>query len=101
MVLLLFILFPLLSLRPVKIVRLIGSNTVEEIILRRAEVKLKLTERVVEEGQFAILPQKDSKLSLITDNKVKVITIKTFEQHLTFIIIFISIYVGSFALYLF
>lgn len=57
--------------RPVKIVRLIGSNTVEEIILRRAEVKLKLTERVVEEGQFAILPQKDSKLSLITDNKVK------------------------------
>lgn len=101
MVLLLFILFPLLSLRPVKIVRLIGSNTVEEIILRRAEVKLKLTERVVEEGQFAILPQKDSKLSLITDNKVKVITIKTFEQHLTFIIIFIFIYVGSFALYLF
>lgn len=57
--------------RPVKILRLIGSNTVEEIILRRAEMKLKLTEKVVEEGQFSILPQKGSNLSLITDSKVK------------------------------
>ena len=39
--------------RPVKIIRLIGRHTVEEIILRRAEEKLKLTEKVIEEGKFA------------------------------------------------
>ncbi|GFR78435.1 chromodomain-helicase-DNA-binding protein 1-like [Elysia marginata] len=39
--------------RPVKIIRLIGRNTVEEIILRRAEEKLKLTEKVIESGQFS------------------------------------------------
>ncbi|KAK3804046.1 hypothetical protein RRG08_003214 [Elysia crispata] len=39
--------------RPVKIIRLIGRNTVEEIILRRADEKLKLTEKVIESGQFS------------------------------------------------
>ncbi|XP_005098173.1 chromodomain-helicase-DNA-binding protein 1-like [Aplysia californica] len=39
--------------RPVKVIRLIGRNTVEEIILRRAEEKLKLTEKVIEKGAFA------------------------------------------------
>ena len=34
-------------------IRLIGKNTVEEIILRRAEEKLQLTERVIEQGEFA------------------------------------------------
>ena len=36
-----------------KIIRLIGRNTVEEIILRRADEKLKLTEKVIESGQFS------------------------------------------------
>ncbi|KAL5006528.1 hypothetical protein ScPMuIL_015334 [Solemya velum] len=54
--------------RPVKVIRLIGRNTVEEIVLRRAENKLKLTEKVIEEGQFSL---EKSKQSLITDDKVK------------------------------
>jgi len=39
--------------RPVKIIRLVSKNTVEEIILKRAEQKLKLTNSVVEGGQFS------------------------------------------------
>jgi len=39
--------------RPVKIIRLVSKDTVEEIILKRAEVKLKLTQTVVEGGQFS------------------------------------------------
>ncbi|KAK0060448.1 chromodomain-helicase-DNA-binding protein 1-like isoform X1 [Biomphalaria pfeifferi] len=39
--------------RPVKVIRLIGRNTVEEIILRRAEAKLKLTEKVIKNRAFA------------------------------------------------
>nr|KAG5709164.1 hypothetical protein BaRGS_028620 [Batillaria attramentaria] len=39
-------------LGPVKVIRLIGKNTVEEIILRRAEEKLKLTDSVIEKGEF-------------------------------------------------
>ena len=35
--------------RPVKIIRLIGKNTIEEIILKRAEDKLKLTSTVIPE----------------------------------------------------
>ncbi|XP_048241979.1 chromodomain-helicase-DNA-binding protein 1-like isoform X1 [Haliotis rufescens] len=38
--------------RPVKVIRLIGRNSVEEIILARAEQKLKLTDKVIESGQF-------------------------------------------------
>lgn len=53
------------QVRPVKIVRLIGTNTVEEIILRRAEDKLRLTEKVIEEGQFTLGAK-----SLITTDKV-------------------------------
>ena len=60
--------FPL-SNRPVKIIRLVGQNTVEEIILKRAEEKLKLTEKVIEEGQFSLGL---SKQAMITDSKVKV-----------------------------
>ena len=52
-----------------KIIRLIGQNTVEEIILKRAEEKLKLTEKVIEEGQFSLGL---SKQAMITDEKVKV-----------------------------
>ncbi|CAH1226693.1 CHD1L [Branchiostoma lanceolatum] len=39
--------------RPVKIIRLIGRSTVEEIILKRAEAKLKLTNNVIEGGQLS------------------------------------------------
>ncbi|KAI8520689.1 Chromodomain-helicase-DNA-binding protein 1-like [Branchiostoma belcheri] len=39
--------------RPVKIIRLIGGSTVEEIILKRAEAKLKLTNSVIEGGQLS------------------------------------------------
>ena len=58
-----------LSSRPVKVIRLVGKNTVEEIILKRAEEKLKLTEKVIEEGQFSLGL---SKQAMITDEKVKV-----------------------------
>ncbi|NXO03888.1 CHD1L protein, partial [Rhinopomastus cyanomelas] len=40
--------------RPVKIVRLIGRDTVEEIIYRRAASKLRLTNAIVEGGHFAL-----------------------------------------------
>ncbi|XP_033752107.1 chromodomain-helicase-DNA-binding protein 1-like [Pecten maximus] len=53
------------QVRPVKIMRLIATNTVEEIILRRAEDKLRLTEKVIEEGQFTLGAK-----SLITNDKV-------------------------------
>lgn len=41
--------------RPVKVVRLISQDTVEEIILKRAEAKLKLTNTVIEGGQVTML----------------------------------------------
>lgn len=41
------------STRPVKIIRLVGRNTVEEIILKRADDKLKLTNTVIEGGQVS------------------------------------------------
>ena len=39
--------------RPVKIIRLVSKNTVEEIVLKRAESKIKLTDSVLEEGQVS------------------------------------------------
>ncbi|CAH1786967.1 unnamed protein product [Owenia fusiformis] len=54
--------------RPVKIIRLIGRSTVEEIILKRAEEKFKLTNSVIEGGQFSLGTNKDA---LITDEKVQ------------------------------
>ncbi|ESP00822.1 hypothetical protein LOTGIDRAFT_238503 [Lottia gigantea] len=42
------------QMKAVKIIRLIGRHSVEEIILKRAEDKLKLTEKVIESGQFAL-----------------------------------------------
>lgn len=47
----LFILF----IRPVKIIRLVGRSTVEEIVLKRADAKLKLTNTVIEGGKVRIL----------------------------------------------
>ncbi|XP_077976946.1 chromodomain-helicase-DNA-binding protein 1-like [Glandiceps talaboti] len=40
--------------KPVKIIRLVGKDTVEEIILKRADAKLKLTNTVIEGGQFSL-----------------------------------------------
>uniref|UniRef100_A0A8C8S8S3 Chromodomain-helicase-DNA-binding protein 1-like n=1 Tax=Pelusios castaneus TaxID=367368 RepID=A0A8C8S8S3_9SAUR len=40
--------------KPVKIIRLIGRDTVEEIIYRRAASKLQLTNAIIEGGQFAL-----------------------------------------------
>ncbi|XP_072016893.1 chromodomain-helicase-DNA-binding protein 1-like [Amphiura filiformis] len=40
--------------RPVKIIRLVGRDSVEELILRKADAKLKLTNSVIEGGQFSL-----------------------------------------------
>nr|XP_030121867.3 chromodomain-helicase-DNA-binding protein 1-like isoform X3 [Taeniopygia guttata] len=53
--------------KPVKIIRLIGRDTVEEIIYRRAASKLRLTNAIVEGGQFALgapKPQGTAELQL-------------------------------------
>uniref|UniRef100_A0A803V8H5 Chromodomain-helicase-DNA-binding protein 1-like n=1 Tax=Ficedula albicollis TaxID=59894 RepID=A0A803V8H5_FICAL len=53
--------------KPVKIIRLIGRDTVEEIIYRRAASKLQLTNAIVEGGQFALgapKPQGTAELQL-------------------------------------
>ncbi|XP_077202353.1 chromodomain-helicase-DNA-binding protein 1-like isoform X2 [Paroedura picta] len=44
--------------KPVKIIRLIGRDTVEEIVFRRAASKLQLTSAVIGGGQFALGAQK-------------------------------------------
>uniref|UniRef100_A0A8C1MBF3 Chromodomain helicase DNA binding protein 1-like n=1 Tax=Cyprinus carpio TaxID=7962 RepID=A0A8C1MBF3_CYPCA len=43
--------------RPVKVIRLLGRDTVEEIIYSRAVSKLRLTDTVIEEGRFSLLDQ--------------------------------------------
>ncbi|XP_039574063.1 chromodomain-helicase-DNA-binding protein 1-like isoform X2 [Passer montanus] len=53
--------------KPVKIIRLIGRDTVEEIIYRRAASKLRLTNAIVEGGHFALgapKPQGTAELQL-------------------------------------
>ncbi|XP_043097824.1 chromodomain-helicase-DNA-binding protein 1-like isoform X2 [Puntigrus tetrazona] len=49
--------------RPVKIIRLLGRDTVEEIIYSRATSKLRLTDTVIEEGRFSLLDQAQSAAS--------------------------------------
>ena len=39
--------------RPVKVIRLVSQHTVEEIVLNRAEAKMKLTSAVIAEGQVS------------------------------------------------
>ena len=39
--------------RPVKVVRLVTRHSVEEIVLRRATAKLKMTSTVIEGGQVS------------------------------------------------
>lgn len=46
--------------RPVKVIRLLGRDTVEEIVYSRAVSKLRLTDTVIEEGRFSLLHQAQS-----------------------------------------
>ncbi|KAM3619606.1 uncharacterized protein V6R79_010783 [Siganus canaliculatus] len=46
--------------RPVKVVRLLARDTVEEIMYSRAVSKLRLTNTVIEEGRFSLLDQAQS-----------------------------------------
>ncbi|XP_054458435.1 chromodomain-helicase-DNA-binding protein 1-like [Anoplopoma fimbria] len=43
--------------RPVKVIRLLARDTVEEIMYSRAASKLQLTNTVIEEGRFSLLDQ--------------------------------------------
>ena len=65
----------LLICRSVRVIRLVGRNSVEEIILKRAEEKLKLTGKVIEGGQFGA----GSKTQLFAANKTQV-TLVTQER---------------------
>ncbi|ROL44491.1 Chromodomain-helicase-DNA-binding protein 1-like [Anabarilius grahami] len=49
--------------KPVKVIRLLGRDTVEEIIYSRAVSKLRLTDTVIEEGRFSLLDQAQSAAS--------------------------------------
>ncbi|XP_056316116.1 chromodomain-helicase-DNA-binding protein 1-like [Danio aesculapii] len=49
--------------RPVKVIRLLGRDTIEEIIYSRAVSKLRLTDTVIEEGRFSLLDQAQSAAS--------------------------------------
>ncbi|XP_060776124.1 chromodomain-helicase-DNA-binding protein 1-like isoform X3 [Neoarius graeffei] len=46
--------------RPVKVIRLLGRDTVEEVVYSRAVSKLQLTNTVIEEGQFSQLKSRAS-----------------------------------------
>uniref|UniRef100_A0A3Q2WH12 Chromodomain helicase DNA binding protein 1-like n=1 Tax=Haplochromis burtoni TaxID=8153 RepID=A0A3Q2WH12_HAPBU len=46
--------------RPVKVIRLLARDTVEEIMYSRAVAKLQLTNTVIEEGRFSLLDQAQS-----------------------------------------
>ncbi|XP_069006892.1 chromodomain-helicase-DNA-binding protein 1-like [Embiotoca jacksoni] len=46
--------------RPVKVIRLLARDTVEEIMYSRAASKLRLTNTVIEEGRFSLLDQAQS-----------------------------------------
>ncbi len=52
-------------------VRLIGRSSVEEVILKRAEAKLELTNTVIEGEQFSLGATAD-KDTLIADNNMQV-----------------------------
>ncbi|KAJ8350442.1 hypothetical protein SKAU_G00255720 [Synaphobranchus kaupii] len=46
--------------RAVKVIRLLGRDTVEEMVYRRASSKLLLTNTVIEEGRFSLMDQAQS-----------------------------------------
>ena len=54
-----------------KVIRLVGRDTVEEIVLKRAEAKLELTHTVIEGGQFSLAANEDNH-SLIADSNMQV-----------------------------
>jgi len=56
----------------VKVIRLIGRDSVEEIVLRKAEAKLKLTNTVIEGGQFSLETNTEEKEKLIAENNLQV-----------------------------
>ncbi|XP_036426586.1 LOW QUALITY PROTEIN: chromodomain-helicase-DNA-binding protein 1-like [Colossoma macropomum] len=51
--------------RAVKVIRLLGRDTVEEIIYSRAVSKLRLTSAVIEEGRFSLLEQPQAAASAL------------------------------------
>uniref|UniRef100_A0AAR2L5H9 Chromodomain-helicase-DNA-binding protein 1-like n=1 Tax=Pygocentrus nattereri TaxID=42514 RepID=A0AAR2L5H9_PYGNA len=51
--------------RAVKVIRLLGRDTVEEIIYSRAVSKLRLTSTVIEEGRFSLLEQPQAAASAL------------------------------------
>lgn len=50
----------MISYRPVKVIRLLARDTVEEIMYSRAVSKLQLTNTVIEDGRFSLLDQAQS-----------------------------------------
>ncbi|KAF7237536.1 Chromodomain-helicase-DNA-binding protein 1-like [Varanus komodoensis] len=56
--------------KPVKIIRLIGRDTVEEIIYRRAASKLQLASTVIEGGHFSLGAQKSQEAAGIQLNEI-------------------------------
>uniref|UniRef100_A0A8C2WID8 Chromodomain helicase DNA binding protein 1-like n=1 Tax=Cyclopterus lumpus TaxID=8103 RepID=A0A8C2WID8_CYCLU len=65
--------------RPVKVIRLLARDTVEEIMFSRAASKLQLTDTVIEEGRFSLLDRAQSaaaglKVSFATLMKRKPLT---------------------------
>lgn len=60
--------------RPVKVVRLLARDTVEEIMYSRAVSKLHLTNTVIEEGRFSLLDQAQSAAAGMQVSEPKKIT---------------------------
>ena len=44
---------------PVKVIRLVAAQTVEELILKRAFLKLRLTHAVIDEGGFSLVSEEE------------------------------------------
>ena len=59
--------------RPVKVLRLVTRDTAEEIVLRRAEAKLSLTQTVIEGGQFS-----HGTVGMVADNATQLADILKF-----------------------
>jgi len=59
--------------KPVQVIRLVDSNTVEEIILHRAMEKMILNQRVIEEGRFI---QAYDDTDLLTSDRTKPINLQ-------------------------
>ena len=60
-----------LVVRPVKVIRLVGRHSVEEIVLKRANRKLELTNTVIEGGQVS--SESSDLLSIICSTSFEII----------------------------